>query len=208
MSPESLDPKVWGSSLWKTMKAIALVYDPSDDASREYTEMFYASLSGTLPCYDCRDHYCDYFDVRPVGAEMQNQTTLLRWIYDLETLVRKRTSNSPMLPFQEYVNETKKSLPRLQKNPPAPLIQTPPLPAPPITKPITTPTPRHAPPTPTPPPPPPIPLTTPPPPPIPLTTPTPPFSKPTNRQAPLPVPSTKSFQSKPTTFLPPFVYTR
>ena len=56
-----IDPTRWGPFFWSTIDAVAAVFDPTCPQSKEFTLLFFHSLQGVIPCFQCRNHYCLYF---------------------------------------------------------------------------------------------------------------------------------------------------
>ena len=81
----SLSPKIWGNSGWVFLFSIASIY-PRDkvrfQTKRKYYNYF-VSLGEVLPCENCRHHYQQYLNSKPVGFYLENRNSLFNWLIGL-----------------------------------------------------------------------------------------------------------------------------
>ena len=98
----TLNPVLWGPFFWPTMDAVAVVYDPSSEDSKESTLIFFFSLQGVIPCFECREHYCRYFETYPIREELDTRAGLFRWVHRLKNSVQEKLSR-PTLSFEDYI---------------------------------------------------------------------------------------------------------
>jgi len=100
----TIEPSHWGPYFWGSIDAVAVVFDPVDDSSREYTLFFFHSLQGTLPCFECRDHYCLYYRQYPVADALSSKKDLLMWILRLKNTIRERQEKGSAFTLEEYLS--------------------------------------------------------------------------------------------------------
>jgi hypothetical protein len=96
-------PPRWGPHFWKCIDSIAVVFDPTSEQSKEYTLYFFHSLQGVLPCYECRDHYCLYYQEHPLLDSLGSKRQLLEWILRLKNTIQTRLGH-PTYTMDEYVH--------------------------------------------------------------------------------------------------------
>lgn len=100
--PSFIDPRYWGSALWSSMDAVAVVFDATLQDSKDYTIIFFMSLRGVIPCGMCREHYNEYCTKYPIEDHIESRKTLLKWIHRLKNQVSLRLGR-PKTQFQEYI---------------------------------------------------------------------------------------------------------
>lgn len=98
---DNLDPNVWGPNFWHTMEAIAVTLD-SENKMDIYR--FFENLRHVIPCKTCKHHYQEYFLQKPIKNYLNNQLTLLSWLYSLRCDIKKRQEKS-VESFQDYVEQ-------------------------------------------------------------------------------------------------------
>lgn len=86
----TLDPALWGAHLWATIDSILIVFDPASPESVEFTLLFFHSLQGVIPCFDCRNHYCLYYRDHPLQDALVSKQRLLEWVLTLKNAIQER----------------------------------------------------------------------------------------------------------------------
>lgn len=80
-------PEEWGPPAWVFIFTII-------DAMPEYPtdiyhyQSFFDSLSGVLPCAECREHYTKYIEMNP--PPVWSRSALRKWAQDLRMAIRLR----------------------------------------------------------------------------------------------------------------------
>lgn len=105
----TVDPVRWGPHFWVSIDAIMVVLDPREEQSREFTLYFFHSLQGTIPCYECRDHYCSYYQEFPVVDVLSSKQQLMEWILRLKNRIRQR-QEQPEWTMEQYLVHLKNVL--------------------------------------------------------------------------------------------------
>jgi len=84
----SLDPKIWGSSMWTTLLTTALGYPevPSIDDIYHYKRWYY-HLQFVLPCETCRKNFKDHIRKVPIDHFLKSRSRLLIWVTQMHNLV-------------------------------------------------------------------------------------------------------------------------
>ena len=100
----TIEPSRWGPHFWRSIDAVAVVFDPLDNQSREFTLLYFHALQGTLPCFECRDHYCLYYREYPVVDALSTKKDLLVWILRLKNRIRERQSKGAAFPLEDYLS--------------------------------------------------------------------------------------------------------
>lgn len=92
----SIDPKIWGPSLWKSLFAIGLAYptDPSADDQYRHLQFFY-QLQFVLPCHRCRRNMSRHLSKIPIEHYLQNRTLLLEWLTKVHNEVNEHCGKPP-----------------------------------------------------------------------------------------------------------------
>ena len=98
----TVDPLLWGPHFWCTIDAIAVVFDPSSSQSKEFTHLFFHSLQGVIPCFECRNHYCMYYREYPVQDALDTKSDLLEWILRLKNAIQTRLGGRPTFTLTDY----------------------------------------------------------------------------------------------------------
>ena len=80
--------KFWGPCIWRTIHAFAATYTPA--AKNAFTQFVY-SLTGVLPCNECRSHFIHNLNQIPLDEKyLENAHTLFLWSYLFHDLVNKQ----------------------------------------------------------------------------------------------------------------------
>lgn len=113
LSPNGINPKLWGPYFWNTLFYVGLNYPVKIDknnkchlSTKKHYKMYFCSLQYTLPCIFCLESYRRFWKEDDIDKYMNNRLDLLKWIYMLKDKVNKK------LIFQEkskFISE-KKSL--------------------------------------------------------------------------------------------------
>jgi len=98
----TVDPLLWGPHFWCTIDAIAVVFDPSSSQSKEFTHLFFHSLQGVIPCFECRNHYCMYYRDYPIQDALDTKSDLLEWILRLKNAIQTRLGGRPTFTMTDY----------------------------------------------------------------------------------------------------------
>jgi Erv1 / Alr family len=99
-----MDPRVWGTDLWKSLHRISLAYPLQPSAAhQEDAYVFFKALGNMLPCPWCSIHYNKYFEETFVKENAnKNRESLARWVYDLHESVNKRLGKPTFtVPFEK-----------------------------------------------------------------------------------------------------------
>lgn len=102
----TVDPQRWGPHFWGAIDAIAVVFDPNDSQSREFTLLFFHSLQGVIPCFQCRNHYCLYFRDHPLQDALHSKSDLMEWILRLKNAIQERLGGRPTFTMLDYLRNT------------------------------------------------------------------------------------------------------
>lgn len=86
----TIDPMFWGAHLWSSIDSIVIVYDAACPQSREFTLLFFHSLQGVIPCFECRNHYCLYYRDHPIDEVLDSKQRLLEWTLTLKNAISER----------------------------------------------------------------------------------------------------------------------
>lgn len=80
-------PEEWGPPAWAFI--FAIIDDmPEYPIDTSYYQSFFESLSGVLPCQDCRMHYTRYVEMNP--PPVWSRSALRKWAFDLRMAIRLR----------------------------------------------------------------------------------------------------------------------
>ena len=101
-----IDPTRWGPFFWSTIDAVAAVFDPTCPQSKEFTLLFFHSLQGVIPCFQCRNHYCLYFQDHSLQDALDSKKQLLEWILRLKNAIQERLGDRPTYTLDQYVRRT------------------------------------------------------------------------------------------------------
>ena len=102
---QSINPKIWGSTLWSSMIYVALGYpksNPPPQMKQKY-DSYYRSLASVLPCESCQENYRKHISQYPPNLE--DQTTLLNWLLTIHNETLKVQNRSPIPDIQSFVNK-------------------------------------------------------------------------------------------------------
>ena len=81
-----MDPKSWGPSAWKFLHAITLTYPENPNPQdQEAAESLFRSLRLLLPCDDCKNHYSELIEQKPVATE--SRRALAAWLVEIHNRV-------------------------------------------------------------------------------------------------------------------------
>ncbi len=83
-------PEEWGPPAWFFIFTI-IDEMPEYPTDTEYYRMFFESLSGVLPCEECRRHYRQYIESNPVPVWSRKATR--NWAWTLRMNIRRRKKN-------------------------------------------------------------------------------------------------------------------
>lgn len=89
----SLNPKLWGDSMWNTMYAVALTSPLTSQPSQHKIALkkFYESLCLIIPCDECKQHYADLYKKIPIN--LNNRNSLLEWVNKIHNEINKITGD-------------------------------------------------------------------------------------------------------------------
>lgn len=91
-----MDTKIWGPNFWQTMNFIAFNYplqithNEQDQQIKQYTRLFFKSLSYLLPCEDCIKHFQKLLAVYPIDDHLESRLDLTTWLVMLHNKVNER----------------------------------------------------------------------------------------------------------------------
>ena len=93
----------WGPSAWNFLHSITFSYpdSPSLEEQRNIEKLF-DSLSFTLPCSECREHYISEIIKNPIDA--RSKTSLSIWLVDLHNRINVRLGK-PLFLYSEAVSK-------------------------------------------------------------------------------------------------------
>lgn len=97
----SSDPRYWGRQIWNTLEVIACTMK---EENRKYIICFVNDLQYLLPCETCANHYKEYLKNYPIQEHVKNPLQMLQWIYQLQTLIKKRQDRT-MESFEDYLDK-------------------------------------------------------------------------------------------------------
>lgn len=113
-------PDTWGASFWITAHSVAAAYPiiPTDDDMSQYKQ-FYDSFQFILPCSECREHWNDVIQKRPLtDAVLTSRTTLSRWVLDTHNMVNSSLGKTTQFSWKQLchryvgIEETTNTLPK------------------------------------------------------------------------------------------------
>jgi len=127
----NIDPKYWGSGLWKTMYSIAesLPEDPNNVSKIQIQNIktFFKVLAEVIPCENCRTNYKSDI-IRIQFPKSINNKTVGEWVVKINNSVNKKL-NIPPVKYENIVKEIsdyKTEMPNsLSKDTPEPQLQLP-----------------------------------------------------------------------------------
>ena len=99
----SIDPQIWGHSVWTMMYSVAAGCDDEEISSeqRVHLKAFYESLQFVLPCETCKKHYQELYTVNPVENHLENKRSLMTWIVEIQNQINKNIQpNLPQLTIE------------------------------------------------------------------------------------------------------------
>ena len=97
------DPKMWGPHLWYYLHCSAANYPEKPTKEQvEAMKTWLCSLSVTMPCKDCGQHFNRYIEQNRVHLDeiCGSKTKLFNFLVDIHNKVNKRT-NKQQLSYQE-----------------------------------------------------------------------------------------------------------
>ena len=101
MKSISSDPSLWGKHFWRTLEVIACTLTPE---KQDHVIHMIHSLQYLLPCEVCKGHFKEYLREHPVEKHARSPLDLLRWIHDLQCVIRTR-QHRESLSFDEYLDQ-------------------------------------------------------------------------------------------------------
>ena len=109
-----MEPTIWGPKMWFTMHTLTLNYpsNPTDTDKKIYAN-FFNSLKLIIPCEQCRKHYIEHLEKKPVEYFLDNKDKLVKWLIDIHNEVN-RLLNKKIYSYDEalqiykdiYVNKS------------------------------------------------------------------------------------------------------
>jgi hypothetical protein len=102
-------PDTWGAKFWDTLQVIAAGYpeNPTEE-KREQFKIFFDSLVFVLPCEECKQHYSEVLERKPLNdAALINRKTLNRWIMDIHNIVNADLGKNKQYTWREYCRRFK-----------------------------------------------------------------------------------------------------
>ena len=96
-----MDSTVWGPHLWFYLHTISFNYPekPLQEEKNNYYNFFY-SLTKTLPCIFCRNHYTEFFNQNPIRPHLDTTKNLILWVLKCHNNVNK-LHNKPEWTFEQ-----------------------------------------------------------------------------------------------------------
>ena len=86
-----LPPEIWGPIFWGTMHIVSMAYpDKPMYAEKRAAKEFFNSFVYLLPCVVCRSHFHEIIQTMPVETWLDNQASLMEWVWMLHNQVNKR----------------------------------------------------------------------------------------------------------------------
>lgn len=119
MPYKNIDPKIWGSHLWKFMHFVTLSYPekPTDDEkSRLYN--FFHTIQTILPCEKCRYNFKSHLDKYPLTDEiLDDNVKVIKWLFNIHNKVNILTGKRAIT-YDEFIKiYSVKSSINFKKNP-------------------------------------------------------------------------------------------
>ena len=110
---QNRNPSDWGKSFWDAMGTIADAYPPEDppEPIQQATIQYYRSLMVLLPCQECRTHYRNAMDQRPIEAVVSSRAKLVGWVKAIKLTM-------PSKPRAKALPKTKPKVPPPQRRRP------------------------------------------------------------------------------------------
>lgn len=99
------DPQKWGSHVWYILDLMVIRLDPEDPDIVNHVLMQFISLSHTIPCEACREHYNDFLQEHPVPTD--SKLSLAKWIYECRSSVNAKLER-PNITFDLYLEHLKR----------------------------------------------------------------------------------------------------
>jgi Erv1 / Alr family len=103
----NIDPKFWGSGLWKTMYSVAeSLPDDTNNVSGaqiQNIKTFFTVLSEVIPCEDCRTNYKSDI-IRIEFPRVVNNKTVGEWVVKINNSVNNKI-NIPPVKYEDIVKE-------------------------------------------------------------------------------------------------------
>ena len=100
------DPKKWGKHVWYVLDLMVIRLDPTDQTLVNHVLMQFISLTHTIPCEQCRQHYVEFIDQNPITLE--SKLALARWVYNCRSSINTKL-NRPNITFDQYLKELSKT---------------------------------------------------------------------------------------------------
>lgn len=95
VTPATVDPSIWGPSLWKILH-IAAMRSGNRSTIPYWRNILEAMMSG-LPCPDCSDHYNSWYRSHPLRLGLMPnmfQGAIIRWVLEVHNDVNRRTGKA------------------------------------------------------------------------------------------------------------------
>jgi len=90
----SIDPALWGNSVWASMHWTAAGYPPNPTPQEKmHYKACFEMLQHTLPCTECREHYSALLTQMPIDPFLVSGKQLRQWVTSLHNTVNARTGN-------------------------------------------------------------------------------------------------------------------
>lgn len=106
---DNLNPTIWGSPTWNSMKFIAYGYplNPTDK-QKKYYKKYFKLFAYVLPCEHCRFHYKMAISNGPhklTKTVFINRHNLTKWLYDIHNYVNEKLGKKFKKSYEEVTDE-------------------------------------------------------------------------------------------------------
>ena len=101
-----MNPKVWGSDVWKAMHLIAAGYpNKPTPANKKHYKRLYKALGCTLPCGMCAKSYRAFMKQLKIDNFLCSKKRLMYWVFLMHNRVNKKLNKKPRKSFRVVCNK-------------------------------------------------------------------------------------------------------
>lgn len=101
---QNVPPETWGWGTWTFLHAFAYSYpDKPTSVEKQAARNLLENLNFYLPCKSCRVNFAAEIKAHPLkDSDLQDATTLGKWVADLHNQVSQRLGK-PVMPYEQRV---------------------------------------------------------------------------------------------------------
>jgi FAD-linked sulfhydryl oxidase len=104
ISENTTMPPTWGPTFWGALHMAALALPLELDTSQqEGFKSFVTSYTRILPCGECRIHWGEVLEEKPIDPHLQRGEEVFNWTVDAHNYVNLRTGK-PLVSYEEATN--------------------------------------------------------------------------------------------------------